>query len=92
MRPLFRSLFVLSLFAMLAAHVSTGLFHEMVGDGGSSVVGLLDYWLRLLLVEPFGRAAAIYALLGLGAIFAVWAYVGAAMAARRGRGQTFSTW
>lgn len=92
MRPLFRSLFVLSLFAVLAAHVSTGLLRDLAEDSAPQLLGILDRGLRLLLVEPFGRTGAVYALLGLGAVFAVWAYVSAMIAARRGKGQSFSTW
>lgn len=90
MRPLFRSLFVLSVFGVLAAHVSAGALRPLLED--TAALSLLDRSLQVLLITPFGRDIAVYALLGLGALLALWAYFAAHMSDRHGRGQSYSTW
>ncbi len=90
MRPLIRSVFVLSVFGLLAAHVSTGALNTLLE--GTTALSLLDRTLHGLLIAPFGRDMAAYALLGLGALMALWVYVVAQMSDRHGRGQSYSTW
>ncbi len=90
MRPLFRSLFVLSVFGVLAAHVSVGALRALLD--GTTVLALIDRILQVLLITPFGRDIAVFALLALGAVLALWAYIAAQMSDRHGRGQSYSTW
>lgn len=90
MRPLIRSVFVLSVFGTLAAHVSTGALRVLLD--GTAVLGLLDRALQLLLIAPFGRDIAVYAILALGAGLAFFVYITARMSERRGRGHVRSAW
>ena len=92
MRPVIRSLFVLSVFGVLAAHVSTGFLQGLLESSAPALLGPLNRSLQVLLIAPFGREVAVYALLGLGGLLALWAYVAAQLDARQGRGQGHSTW
>ena len=90
MRPLIRSVFVLSLFGLLAAHVSTGALNALLE--GTAALSLIDRSLHSLLISPFGRDVAVYVLLGLGAIFALGIYFTTQASEKHGRGQSYSTW
>ena len=92
MRPLIRGLFVLSVFAVLAAHVSTGVLAGMVEGFAPRLVLLLDRALFIALVRPMGQEAAVYALLIIGAGLAIWSYASAAAAAKMGKVERHSTW
>ena len=92
MRPSYRSFFVFSVFALLATHVATGVLERTFAKAAPGVVSLLDRVLRTLLVDPFGPEIAAFVLLGLGAFFALWAYMAGLAAERTGRPERYSTW
>ncbi|MEM9343138.1 MAG: hypothetical protein AAGA87_08845 [Pseudomonadota bacterium] len=85
MRPLFRSLFVLSIFALLTAHLSSGILRDWLAPG---VVGMIDDMLRTMLIDPLGRPLAIKVLLGLGIGATVLTY----LTGRNERVHRHSTW
>ncbi len=90
MRPLIRSLFILSAFGVLAAQVSYGLVSQLVaGSPMESSVILVDRWLGILLVDVLGRQFAVWALLGAGGVLAVWSFVAITFS---GRDTRHSTW
>ncbi|MEM0949048.1 MAG: hypothetical protein AAGK37_16745 [Pseudomonadota bacterium] len=90
MRPMIRSVFVLSIFGVLAAHVSSGALYLLLE--GTAAMSLLDSALHSLLIGPFGREVAVYSLIGLGGLLALFVYVTAQASQRHGRGQSYSTW
>jgi len=85
MRPLFRSLFILAIFAILTAHLSSGLLQEWLAP---AVVSMIDGALRTMLVDPFGRSLAIKVLLGIGIALTVLTF----LTTRSDRMQRHSTW
>ena len=91
MRPLFRSLFILSVFGLLATHISSGLGSDLGGSALQAVIGVADRWLRILLVDPLGRELTVLLLWGAGGALAVWSFVTGAIQAR-GSDQRHSTW
>lgn len=92
MRPLFRSLFVFSVFSVIAAHVSTGILAEFVSDVAPRVLAKFDKILNTLLVGTLGPQISVYVILAIGAFFALWAFM-AAQASQGSRGaERHSTW
>lgn len=92
MRPLFRSLFVLSMFGVLAVHVSSGLLRPWLERVVPEAATMLDRALMVLLIAPLGRDQAVTLLFGMGAVLSVWAYLAAARQARRGKAERHQTW
>ena len=92
MSPLVRSLFVFSLFGLLATHVSTGVLGGTLGEIAPGSLGMLDRALSTVLLTPLGPELSVYVLLGVGAFFALWAYMAGAAAVRSRRQERFSTW
>jgi hypothetical protein len=92
MRPLFRSLLVFSLFAMIASHVSTRALETALTGVSPSALATLDRLLNTLLIHPLGQELSVYMLLGLGAFFALWAYVAGLAAGQSRKQERFSTW
>lgn len=91
MRPLIRALFVLSVFGVLAMHVSTGLLREMTEADSPLFVNLIDNFLRTMLIAPLGRTATIYGLWTLGAVLAFAAFIFTPIT-KSGSGEKHSTW
>lgn len=92
MRPLFRSLFVFSLFSVIAAHVSTRALEATLEGFSPSGLMMLDRLLNMLLIHPLGQELSVYVLLGAGAFFALWAYMAGLAAGRSRKQERFSTW
>lgn len=92
MRPLFRSLFVLSIFGVIASHVSTGILSRFASDIAPMGVAYLDRYLQRFLVGPLGPEVTIYVILGIGSFFALWAYMAGRAREETGRTERFSTW
>jgi len=92
MRPLFRSLFVFSVFGVMAAHVSTGFLQGLVSDVAPLGVSLLDKGLNALLIRPLGPVFSICVLLGIGAFFSLWTFMSAKASGRSGPQERYSTW
>ncbi len=92
MRPLFRSLFVLSIFGVLASHISTGLLSGFATDIAPLGVAYLDRYLERYLIGPLGPEISIYVVLGVGAFFALWAYMAGRAKEETGTIERFSTW
>ncbi|MDU8943228.1 hypothetical protein [Ovoidimarina sediminis] len=89
MHPLFRSLFLLALFALPAAHVTTGVLFTLLGQSAPGIASMADRVLTLALVRPFGATTAVYVLMGIGATLAILSYMNAS---RRGRPERHQTW
>ena len=89
MHPLFRSLFLLSLFAIPAAHLTSGVLWTLMGNAAPGVAASVDRVLALALVRPLGTTTAVYLLLGTGTALAVLSYL---KASRQGRTERHQTW
>jgi hypothetical protein len=85
-------LFVLSIFGVIASHVSTGLLSRFASDLAPMGVAYLDRYLERFLVGPLGTEISIYVILGIGAFFALWAYMAGRASQETGRTERFSTW
>lgn len=92
MRPLFRSLFILSVFGLLSAHVSRGVLRDFFDGETPALLGLLDQWLGTLLVDPLGRPMAVNVLLGTGGVLALVAFIMSSTGGSQGSTQRHSTW
>ena len=92
MRPLFRSLFVFSIFGVLAAHVSTGVLRKVFGSTFPDVVPVIDHGLDAVLLGTFDARTSICVLLGVGAALALYTYLDARATARSRGSERFSTW
>lgn len=92
MRPLVRSLFVFSLFGLLAAHVSTGVLARTFADLAPESLVMLDRTLATLLVNPLGPEVSVWVLLAVGAFFALWAFMAGKVAMQARRQERYSTW
>ena len=89
MRPLFRSLFLLALFAIPAAHISTGVIWSLFGSVAPSIAGVIDQVLQMTLVRPLGSVGATTVILLVGGLIAVWSYLAASRNAPAERHQTW---
>ena len=92
MRPLFRSLFVFSVFGLIASHVATGLLSRFISEIAPWGVTMLDRFLTRYLIGPLGLEVTIYLILGIGAFFALWAYMAGRASQETGTTERFSTW
>ena len=92
MSPLFRSLFVFSIFSVIAAHVSTGALEGIMSQLAPQVSMTLDKTLNTLLVGTLGQEMSVYVLLAVGAFFAFWAYMAGLASGRSRRPERYSTW
>ena len=89
MQPLFRSLFLLALFAIPAAHLTSGVLWTLMGEVAPGMAAAIDRVLALALVRPLGTTTSVYLLLGTGAGLAVLSYM---KASRNGRPERHQTW
>lgn len=91
MRPLIRALFVLSVFGVLAMHVSTGLLRDMLDTSAPQLVDAVDRGLRIMLIDPIGRDATIFGLWGVGGALAFFAFILSPVTTGKGP-EKHSTW
>lgn len=66
--------FALAWFWVVALHVATGLFDNLIENGTgrrSGIVGMVDKLVDAMLVEPLGTALATLALLAAGVVAAL---------------------
>ena len=92
MRPLGRSLFVFSVFSIVAAHISTGILEGFVREVAPHGVTYLNRALDTVLINTFGPEVSVYVLLAIGAFFSLWAYMAATASRNARRQERYSTW
>ena len=89
MHPLFRSLFLLSMFAIPAAHLTSGVLWTLMGGFAPGIAASVDRVLALALVRPLGTTTSVYLLLGIGMTVAVLSYM---KGSRQSQPERHQTW
>jgi hypothetical protein len=90
MRPLIRSLFVFSVFGVIAVHISTGFLSNFASENAPLGVLFLDRMLFNYMIRPLGADFSVLLLYGIGTVAAIWTYMTGSRSTRAT--QRHSTW